>query len=357
MDPVAFLRTPLLSSSGKWRLLAEPFLRGGDPGGESVAEFVARRMGRETVDGLVGPFLTGVYAGDEDQLGAEAVFPSLVALERASGSIVRGALATGLRRSLGREPRAERGLRGAWSGPQGLGGFALELAAGLRGGVQLETRAVSLRQEEGGWRVELAGPSGDQVLRASSVILATPSREAAELLRECHPEAARILDGIRYAPVVAVAVGADPREVRRPIEGFGFLVPRAEQLRLLGCLFMSRLFPRRAPEGRELLHCMLGGTRWPEAAETPDDQLAKGIHEDLDRSLGLRSELPILSVRRWPRAVAQPGRSHVGEVASLRRLLATTPGLHLAGSYLDGVSVSDTLASGVRAAEELLSLS
>jgi oxygen-dependent protoporphyrinogen oxidase len=82
MGPVAFARTPLLTRGGKLRLLAEPFVRGGDPSGESVAEFAARRFGREARDALIAPFLTGVYAGDENQLGAEAVFPSLVAAER-----------------------------------------------------------------------------------------------------------------------------------------------------------------------------------------------------------------------------------------------------------------------------------
>ncbi|HEY8494866.1 MAG TPA: protoporphyrinogen oxidase, partial [Myxococcota bacterium] len=93
LSPLALATTPLLSARGKLRLLAEPFVRRGDPTGESVAEFTARRLGREALEALVGPFLTGVYAGDERELGAEAVFPSLVDAERRSGSIVRGLLA------------------------------------------------------------------------------------------------------------------------------------------------------------------------------------------------------------------------------------------------------------------------
>ena len=82
MSPLAFLRTPLLTAGGKLRLLAEPFVRRRRGAEESVAEFAGRRLGAQAVENLIGPFLTGVYAGDERELGAEAVFGSLVELER-----------------------------------------------------------------------------------------------------------------------------------------------------------------------------------------------------------------------------------------------------------------------------------
>jgi protoporphyrinogen oxidase len=41
-------------------------------------------------------------------------------------------------------------------------------------------------------------------------------------------------------------------------------------------------------------------------------------------------------------------------VAKLRARIAPFNGLALAGSYLDGVSLADTLACGARAARELL---
>ena len=81
LSPLALVRSPLLSAGAKLRLLREPFVRRGDGASESVAEFVERRLGSETLRNLVGPFLTGVYAGDEAQLGAGPVFPALVEAE------------------------------------------------------------------------------------------------------------------------------------------------------------------------------------------------------------------------------------------------------------------------------------
>jgi oxygen-dependent protoporphyrinogen oxidase len=336
-------RTPLLSARGKLRVLAEPFVRRGDAAGESVHEFASRRLGEEASERLVGAFLTGVYAGDERELGAEAVFPRLVAMEREHGSLARGLLAA--------RGGAAGALPGIHSTAEGLGALAAALARPLGEALALGTRAVGLERSGGAWRVRAAGPDGEREIAARRVIVATPAREAAALLEALDAEAAAILRGIEYAPIAALSLGLERAAARTSIEGFGFLVPRAEGLRLLGCLFASRLFPGRAPPGRELLTCMLGGVRWREAVELPDDRLVETARRELAALLGLRGEPEIVALARWPRAVPQPGREHPRLVAALRERVARLSGVSLAGGYLDGVAVADALASGARAAE------
>lgn len=358
LSPLAFARTELLSAKAKLRLLAEPFVRRGAGASESVAEFTSRRLGIEVASGLVGPFLTGVYAGDEEALGAEAVFGGLVDLERRYGSIAIGLAAGALGRA---RPRARRrggtpkGLPGTWSHPEGLGPFARHLSELLAEPPALGSRVTGLARDGALWRVDVSSAGGDQSLRAERVVVATGATEAAEILRGVDGDAADALASIEYAPIVGIPLGVDPATARQPIEGFGFLVPRDEASSLLGCLFMSRLFPSRAPEGRELLHCMLGGTRWPEALHLPDDVLRKRLFADLEGSLGLREEPRALAVTRWARAIPQPGRDHVRCVGAARERLRALGGLELAGAYVAGVSVADTLASGVAAARALLS--
>jgi oxygen-dependent protoporphyrinogen oxidase len=346
-SPAALLRTPLLTARGKLRLLAEPFIRRGNSAEESVAEFIGRRLGTEAVTGLIGPFLTGVYAGDERELGAAAVFPGLVELERSAGSIALGSLAGLLRR------RRNRGLRGSHSAVKGLGPFARGLAERLVEPVALESRVTGIRRDANGWLVLISGPAGERRLRAARVVLAVPAEQAAEILRGVSTELAEILEAIEYAPVVGVPLGVDPAQLREKIEGFGFLVPRQAAIPTLGCLYMSQLFPTRAPAGRELLQCILGGERWPEAVDLPDDAILKQLHADLDRILGLRDEPRTLAVTRWRRAIPQPRRNHVARMARVRSRLAELPGLALAGAYLDGIGVSESLESGLRAARDL----
>jgi oxygen-dependent protoporphyrinogen oxidase len=347
LSPLALLRTPLLSGRGKLRLLAEPFPRRRDASAESVAEFAGRRLGREAVDALIGPFLTGVYAGDERELGAGAVFGELVELERRYGSIALGALLRVLLR------RGQRGLRGSHSAPEGLGPFARRLAERLNEAPVRGATVGSVRREPGAWVLTLSSASGESDLRAARLVLAVPAFEAARLLGPCDGELAELLGGVAYAPIATLPLGVEAAKLRRPVEGFGFLVPRDEELGILGCLFMSRLFPGRAPKGHELLHCMLGGARWPGAVDEPDDRLLECARAALDRVLGLGAEPEDLGVTRWPRAIPQPARDHVGRVARIRERARGLGGLALAGSYLDGVGVADAFASGLRAAADV----
>jgi len=347
-SPVGFARTRLLSVRGKLRLLSEPLRFRRDATGETVAAFAGRRFGDEAVAKLIGPFLTGVYAGEENELGAEAVLGGLVDLERRFGSVAIGLVSVALDR------RRERGLAGTYSALQGLGPFARRLAERLYDPPALGARVVALVRDGAFWRVSISSSSGESEMRTPRIVIATGAAEAAEILRGTDPELADALAGIAYVPIVGIPVGVDPARVARKIEGFGFLVPRDQDIPLLGCLFMSQLFPGRAPAGRELLHCMLGGRRYPEAMDLSDDVLHKRVHADLEKTLGLRESPQLLAVTRWPRAIPQPDGNHPRRVAAIRRRLTELPGLELAGAYLDGVSVADAAASGMVAARRLV---
>ncbi len=346
-SPIAFARSPLLTGKAKLRMLAEPLMRRRDAEGESVSEFIGRRLGDEVASALVGPFLTGVYAGNERELGVEAVFPSLVEHERKSGSLAIGMISSALRRG------GPKGLRGSWSAPNGMGPFARSLAERLVEAPALESRVTGLRRDGDAWLVFISGPGGPQRLRAKRVVLAVPAPQAAEILRGVDTDLAEALEQIDYAPIVGVPLGVTPSAVRTKIDGFGFLVPHQPDVSLLGCLFMSRLFAGRAPTGRDLFQCLLGGTHWREAIDQPDDVILKKLHADLDQIVGLDEEPETLAITRVRQAIPQPGRNHRRLIAEIRRRLAELPDIELAGAYLDGISVSDALASGLGAASRL----
>ena len=64
--------------------------RGPEPD-ESVASFTRRKFSDTLLDRLVGPLLSGIYAGDPEKLSLRAAFPILYEAEQASGScVIRG---------------------------------------------------------------------------------------------------------------------------------------------------------------------------------------------------------------------------------------------------------------------------
>jgi oxygen-dependent protoporphyrinogen oxidase len=154
--------------------------------------------------------------------------------------------------------------------------------------------------------------------------------------------------------VAVTAYGFRREQVAHPLVGFGFLAPRVAGLRLLGCLFPSTIFPGRAPAGHVLLTAFAGGRRDPEAAALPDDELDRLLLAELGRVLGVDGP-PVLRLgQRWPRAIPQyeigPGRF----VALAEAIERELPGLHLAGSDRDGISLPDRLEKANALAAEIL---
>jgi oxygen-dependent protoporphyrinogen oxidase len=338
-SPLGLITTPLLSASGKLRAIGELFRRAGDGDAECVADFITRRFGPELLARAIAPFLVGVYAGDERELGARAVFPTLVEWEANYGSVLRGSLHALFSRSA-------KGLAGSQSCEGGVQAFATRLAKSLEGVLTLGTPVKSVTRAEKTYRLV----TERETLLARRIVLATPAGSAAELLQPLDPEAADRLRAVEYAPLASVALGLDPAQVDETIRGFGYLVPKQAGIKLLGTLFPSRVFSGRAPPGRELAMAMVGGRRWPEVVQAKEGAILREVEDGLAKTLGARDSGQVLGINRWECAVPQPGPNHVEEIRALREQIGKhLPGVSLAGSYLDGVSVADTLMCGVRA--------
>ena len=336
-SPAAFVATRLLTARGKLRLLAEPFVPRGNTAGETVADFFARRAGREVAERLVEPFVSGIWGGRADRLAIADAFPSLARWERTSGSVARGAFAA--RRS--RPKTAPRGKRGLLSFRGGLSTLPRRLAEELGPAAHFGRRADSLVPSGDGWRLSVPG----QEIRADRVCLAAPAPEAARLVDAFAPEASSALRAIPHAPlaVLHVAAAAPPR-----LEGFGHLVVPQSHRRILGAIWSSALFPGRAPAGRALFTVYLGGARDPGALELSDPALMDAASHDL-AAVGLPGSLELIAVTRYPGAIPQYEFGHAGRMEKLAEAERQNPGLTFLGSYRGGVAVGDV----VRSAAEL----
>jgi protoporphyrinogen/coproporphyrinogen III oxidase len=342
--PGGFLKTPLFPAGAKLRLLKEPWI-GRPPAGteETIAQFVRRRLGQAFLDYAVGPFVSGVYAGDPERLSVRWAVPKIHSLETEHGSLIRGALAR-------RKGPAPGGAM--FSFREGLDELPRRLAREI-GDVRTGVAARSVRRKEGGYVVETAaGP-----VAAARVVLSVPADVAARLLEDATAGASRLFAEIPYAAVAIVSLGWRREDVGHPLAGFGFLSPRKEGLRVLGCLFPSELFPDRAPQGHAALAAFVGGRTDPEIVAQDETKIAETVISELRGPLGLKGEPAFLNVRRWPRAIPQYEVGHSRFVEQAREIETAMPGLRIGGSFLGGVSVPDCVRNGTAVAEEVLGAS
>ncbi len=353
-SPAGFFRTPLFSVSAKFRLLAEPFIRRAPPDAEeSLAEFVLRRIGREFLEYAINPFVAGVYAGDPARLSVRQAFPKLHALEQRYGSLIRGQI-LGARE---RKRRAEVSKQNApkFSFVDGLQELILTLEQRLRDALRLRTTVTALRQEAAGWRVtttDADGRCGEQV--HSAVLLAVPAYRIAALpLRTPTPCDLSPLGEIVYPPVTSVVLGFRREDVEHPLDGFGMLIPQIEGFRILGTIFSSSLFPRRAPAGHVTLTSYVGGTRAPELANLPGAEVVQITVDDLRRILGVRGKPTFQHHVLYPQAIPQYEVGYGRFRDRMAETEAKAPGLFLGGHYRDGISLGDSIVAGSRVAERI----
>jgi protoporphyrinogen/coproporphyrinogen III oxidase len=356
--------TPLFSLGTKLRmgleLLHPPRASSGD---ESVAALVERHFGRETVERLADPLLSGIYGGDATQLSAQTVLPRLVDMERQYGSLTRGMLAAHGKMRAAAKNSSKAQNSGA-AGPR-------PIFTALRGGMSqlVDTlvakldpnclrRATTVRaitRSPSTWAVE-AGNSREGF---DAVIMAAPAWAAGKLLAPVNAAIGADLAGIPYSSSITINLIYKESRMGPLPEGFGFLVPAVEGRSMLACTFVHRKFLGRTPPGKAVFRAFLGGMNNESLLDEPDDALVAVVRREMSEILGTKTfsaaaEPEHAQVSRWRRAMAQYAVGHKEKMQRVRDGVAALPGLRLVGNAYDGIGVPDCIRLGRQAARELV---
>ena len=360
--PGSFIKSDLLSPTGKLRILKEPFIpRRGHHSEESVAAFARRRIGDEAAERLVAPFVSGIYAGDADCLSVKAAFPRLANLEANYGGLFKGMFAKAREARRARQnagdvlEKAAPTRRRLCSFRTGMAFLPKTLASKL--GEDLLTGCTELRIARAPdlrtFTLEFESGANRHQLVADHVILAAPSNAAGSLLGLISTELSDLLNAIEYPPLSIVSLAYENSKVSTPLDGFGFLVPPSEKMNILGCVWNSSLFHNRAPNGTSLLTSFVGGARNPAAARSADAELVSLVHGELQKVLGISSEPRVISITRYERSIPQYNIGHFERVKRIESLLREAPGIYLIGNYLHGVSTGDCIKEAERVAKSV----
>jgi protoporphyrinogen/coproporphyrinogen III oxidase len=350
MSPPAFFLSSLIDGSTKWALARDIFGKSVPPDGdESVAAFIRRKFSEQLLDRLVGPFVSGVYAGDPEKLSIRSAFPMLHEAEKAAGSIVRGMLRAAKNK---KGPRERPTLNTFRDGNETL---VRALAAKLGSAISTQTSVTGIgRQSDGSFGVALETSRSSESIAAKTVILATPTDITGNLLGQLDPAFESLLSPVEYAAVAVVSLGYRKSDVGHSLDGFGFLVPRSAGLRILGTVWNSSLFPGRATEGHALLTTFVGGASDPAAANLHRDELSRLVHREIAPLLSIKSDPFFCNVTIWPRALPQYNLGHGERLAAIAKNLLRFPGVFLAGNYLRGPAIGSCVEQALATADAVI---
>jgi oxygen-dependent protoporphyrinogen oxidase len=362
----SILKSQLVSWPGKVRMGLD-FLLPAQNGqhDESLGQFVSRRLGREAYENLIEPLMSGIYAGDGDQLSLRSTFPYLHDLEHKYGSLARGALKMRQQMAAGVQslPTSRRrqessdsipGSRSAFLTPTtGLAEIVEALVGELQSAdLRLNSPVRTVQRESGTiWNVEL---ETGEVLQADSVILSTPAPVTGSLLASLDPQLASVLESIHYASTATVTLAYRQSDISRPLDGYGYVIPRREGRRALACTWTSTKFPHRAPEGYALIRVFVG--RAGQESDIPWDEpgLLDLAQEELKLTLGITAVPLVNRVFIWESAMPQYNLGHPEKLARIDAALENYPGLALAGNGYRGIGIPDCIHSGELAVEKIL---
>jgi oxygen-dependent protoporphyrinogen oxidase len=314
----------------------------GPPAGadESVGSLVRRRLGDEVFEVLVSPLLSGINAGEADQLSVAAGAAQLAAARQdAGGPSLIGALRRQREAAAAAATPGTPVFRGLVGGMQRL---TDALAAGLPD-VRPATpvRAVATVAGDGtadGLRLQLdAGP-----LDADAVVLAVPSFRAAPLVAPLSPELAAGLGELEWSSVVLVTFAVPRRQLPDLPAGSGFLVAGRSGLLMTACSFGSQKWAHWDRRGDDLVILRVSAGRHPDrrALDLDDGELVARLTAELRTTLGLTGEPAETRVSRWERSLPQYRPGHLDRARRWKdQASAAHPGLFLTGASYRGLGV------------------
>src|SRR5699024_10968578 len=236
-------------------------------GDQSLGLFFRRRLGDEVVENLVEPLLSGIYAGDIDQLSLMSTFPQFSKVEKEHRSLILGMKKT---TQEAKKTQLQAKTQGKF----------LTLNGGLQQFVdafeeQLEDvnivkgiRVVTLDQQaSGAYELQL---SNGQMLEADQVVLTVPHFTLTNLL----PEEITAAEKFRHIPstsVANVAMAFDEADINNELNGTGFVVSRNSNYTITACTWTHKKWPHTTPDGKVLLRCYVGRAGDETVVDLSDD--------------------------------------------------------------------------------------
>ncbi|NOY87674.1 MAG: protoporphyrinogen oxidase [Deltaproteobacteria bacterium] len=356
-SPMGFFASNLLSVPGRIRIIGELFAPVTQKGRDtSLSEFAVRRLGREVLERMLDPMVSGIFAGDPERMSLRACFPRIAELEETYGGLIKALFKIAAEKKRAKK-RGEDVISSGPSGPGGVltsfkGGVCVlsdKLASALGDCLHTGDEVITVNGSNGGWKIR----TKRRDFEADTVVLATPAYAAAGILSELSSRSSDILGRIPYSPMTIVGLGYDVKDLARPPHGFGYLIPSVENRRILGALWTSSIFPGyRAPEGKVLIRAMAGGARDHSTPFLDESALLKIVRSEIAETMGLTAEPEFVAIHRWKKAIPM---YTVGHLERLNLVESSLPeGIFLAGNAYRGVGINDCVRESKGVADRVV---
>ncbi|MEC5423676.1 protoporphyrinogen oxidase [Virgibacillus sp. C22-A2] len=343
-----FLFSGIFSPVGKLRAGFDFILpRSKEVSDQSLGQFFRHRFGDELVENLIEPLLSGIYAGDIDEMSLMATFPNFYQLEREHRSLIKGLQKTipKAKKSTGKKP----GM--FYSFKNGLESLVESLEQTIEDGtISINAAVDHVEKKKHGYHLLL---SNGEVYKADAVIMATPHYTLPKMFSQY--EFFKVFKEVPATSVANVALAFDKSAIKKAIDGTGFVVSRNSDHRITACTWTHKKWPATTPEGKVLLRCYVGRPDDQEVVNLSDDEIVEIVLKDLNKTMNITVEPEFSVITRWKNAMPQYTVGHKERIAKVRdKASEHLPGVFLTGSSFEGIGLPDCIDQGEKAVAEVL---
>jgi oxygen-dependent protoporphyrinogen oxidase len=408
-----FITTNLFSWPGKMRMAMDLFIaKKQDPGDESLASFVNRRLGKEALDRIAEPLVAGIHAGDPETMSLAATFPNFLDMEQKYGSLIKGMLTAMKHKPAGQGSQGPLGTQhGKQDSPNGSSGASqsskpagakpvnakgngsntASCPAGhgnspepkakrtffmsFKGGMQdiidalfealdkdkivMNTSVSSVEEivkTDGGRSYKLKINDG-KTMEVDAVILALPASATANIVQEIDKPLAEVLRDIPMVSSATVTMAFKKKDLSCDLKGFGFVVPHVEGRKIMATTWSSTKWSYRTPDDEHvIIRAFVGGAKAQHLAGMKDDEMKSAVLHELKSIMGVDAEPVHVWIFHWDKGMPQYTMGHLDRVKEISERVVTHQGLFTCGGSYAGVGVPDCINSGTKAAESAIDL-
>lgn len=346
-----FITTGLFSLPGKMRAAGDFILPRSTPvADQSLGQFFRRRLGDEVVENLIEPLLSGIYAGDIDQMSLMATFPQFYRVEQKYRSLVLGMKKDSPAPK--KSPAAKGSKKGMFvTARTGMQSIVEAVEARLNPNSVLKGHRVeNVRKEENGYTIKF---SSGESLYADSIVSTLPHHMLSTVFTE--QSFFDVFKDIPSTSVANVALAFPKEAIEKDIDGTGFVVSRNSDYTITACTWGHKKWPHSCPEDKVLLRCFVGRPGDEAVVDLSDDEIVKIVLEDMNKTMNITQEPEFAVISRWKDSMPQYTVGHKERIATVKSHVdKELPGVFLAGSSFEGLGVPDCIDQGVAAVEKVV---
>ena len=319
-----FVKSPILSTKGKLRILKELFVKKHKEN-TNVSEFITKRFGKEFHDNLIVPFVSGIYAGDTSKMSVKHTLKILWNLEQTHGSVIKGLF------------KLKKKNIKSFHLPNGISQLTFKIAEKLNKNLKCNFEVEQIIKKNGFY--EITG--NKEVVICSNVIATVPAYVLKNIFFEDY--LFKELDKVIYSTVDVFHFGFEKKNIENLKEGFGVLTKPSDKKSFLGILFNSRIFNHVSANDKELFTVLIGGERQKDLCQLSKIELRNKVLVELEDIIQHNGNVIFENHYKWEKGIPQYNMNQENLIMAINKFESNHSNLKILGNYFNGVSVSDCI--------------